>query len=98
MAAPAIVPQGTSYSFTYTLDGLLQAGFAYLLEVKDFPGSAASISRIVTINSYGDVPVTITPAETTTLAVKLWHATIKSTDSDETIQGVQRFQITEPWI
>lgn len=98
MSAPDKVPQGTNYDFSFALDGQNLSGFAYTLEAKQYPGDTASISRAVTPNSLNVVLVTLTPAETAAMAIGLWYITIKSVDTDETLQGVKRIQITKPWV
>lgn len=98
MSAPDKVPQGTSYDFSFTLEGLALTGFVYTLEAKQYPGDTAAISRSVTPNSKNVVLVTLTPAETAALAVGLWYITIKSVDTDETLHGSKRIQITKAWL
>lgn len=94
---PDKVPQGTNYSFTFKLDAEDLSGFSYQLDVKQYPGDTAAISRAVTANSDYEVKVTLTPAETLALGVGLWWIIITSTDSDEEIEETKRIQITKGW-
>ena len=98
MASPDKIAQSGNYDFVFTLEGESLSAFTYLLEAKQYPADTALISRAVTVNNAGDVKVTLTPAETATMAVGLWYLIVKSTDTDETIQSTRRLQVTTPWI
>lgn len=98
MSAPDQVPQGSTYDFSFALDGDTLSGFAYTLEAKQFPGDTAAISRAVTPGSDNVVDVTLTTTETAAMGVGLWYLTVKSVDSDETLHSVKRIQITKAWI
>lgn len=98
MAAPESVDQGENHDFHFSLEGTGLSGFVYTLEAKQYPGDTASISRTVTADSNNVVKVTVTPAETASLDVGLWYLTLRSVDTDETINESKRIQITKAWI
>ena len=93
-----IVPQGTSYTFSFSLSGDQASDFTYRLQAKQYPDDTASINRVVSIGNNGTVTATLTPAETADLDIGLWYLTIEAIDTDEEIHASKRIQISRNWV
>ncbi len=98
MTSIAIVRKGESLDFSFDLDGESVDGWVCTIQVRKFPGDAASISRVITPT--GNVwSGFLTQTETTALAIGTYRliAVLTNSSTDEEDQQIIRFNVTDSW-
>lgn len=92
------IQQGESLPFKFDRNGEDISGWTCVVEVKQFPGDTAPISRAITPtdNAWSGF---LTSTETAALAVGLRYltATLTNATTDEKEQIPKRFQVSKAW-
>ena len=98
MSKITVVRKGESLPFTFDRGGESITGWICTMQVREFPGDTASISRVIT--AVGDTwPGFLTQTETSALGVGLWRliGVLAKATTDEEEQVPLRFNITDSW-
>lgn len=90
---------GSSLDFTFDLDGEDPSGWVCVINVKQFPNDADSISRTIALDTNNQWSGFLTSTETAALSTGTWGliALLSNASTDEARQIPERFQIIESW-
>lgn len=98
MSKISVVRQGESLPFVFDRGDESIDGWICTIEVKNFTGDPADISRVITPEG-GEWPGFLTSSETSLLAVGLYRliGVLTNSSTDEEEQVILRFNITDSW-
>lgn len=90
------IRQGATFDFTLDA-GDDDEAMTCQIDVLQYPGDTPTITRTIT-QVDGEWPITLTSAETATLAVGQWFIHSKISDASEDIREPIKLYVSEGWI
>jgi hypothetical protein len=94
---PDKVRQGSTYEFSFDVEGDSISAFTYTLTAKQYPDDTTAFTKTLTTIEDNTVFAALSSSETASLDVGLWYLIVDADDPDENLNYERRVQVVKAW-